>query len=45
MDVVVVSSANRDAVEMEWEKHGLTRFVDILLCQDAGSKRIAYACF
>lgn len=38
MDVVVVSSANRDAVEMEWEKHGLTRFVDILLCQDAGSK-------
>lgn len=37
-DVAVVSSANRDAVEEEWEKYGLLENVDILLCQDAGSK-------
>jgi phosphoglycolate phosphatase-like HAD superfamily hydrolase len=37
-DVAVVSSANRDAVEQEWERCGLLEHVDILLCQDAGSK-------
>ncbi len=37
-DVAVVSSANRDAVEEEWNKFGLLEHVDILLCQDAGSK-------
>ena len=37
-DVAVVSSANRDAVLAEWEQYGLTGFVDVLLCQDAGSK-------
>ena len=37
-DIAVVSSANRDAVEEEWERFGLLRLVDLLLCQDAGSK-------
>ncbi len=37
-DVAVVSSANREAVEEEWNRCGLLEFVDILLCQDAGSK-------
>lgn len=36
-DVAVVSGANRDAVEEEWEKHGLLRCADILLTQDCGS--------
>ena len=37
-DVAVVSSANRDAVEEEWEKYGLLSHTDILLAQDCGSK-------
>lgn len=37
-DVAVVSSANRDAVEEEWKLYGLLENVDVLLCQDAGSK-------
>ena len=37
-DVAVVSSANRDAVEEEWEKYGLMDHVNILLAQDCGSK-------
>jgi len=37
-DVAVVSSANRDAVEEEWEKYGLLANADILLTQDCGSK-------
>ena len=37
-DVAVVSSANRDAVEEEWEKYGLLPHTDILLAQDCGSK-------
>ena len=37
-DVAVVSSANRDAVEEEWEKFGLLAHTDILLAQDCGSK-------
>lgn len=37
-DVAVVSSANRDAVEEEWEFYHLLENVNILLCQDAGSK-------
>ena len=37
-DVAIVSSANRDAVEEEWQKHGLLDYVDILLAQDCGSK-------
>ena len=37
-DIVIVSSANRDAVMEEWEKFGLLDRVDLVLCQDVGSK-------
>lgn len=37
-DLVIVSSANRDAVEEEWTRFGLLPLVDMVLCQDAGSK-------
>ena len=37
-DVAVVSGANRDAVEEEWEKYGLLDSADVLLAQDCGSK-------
>ena len=37
-DVAMVSSANRDAVEEEWEKFGLLEHTDIVLAQDVGSK-------
>ena len=37
-DVAIVSSANRDAVEEEWEKYGLLAYTDIVLAQDCGSK-------
>ena len=37
-DIAIVSSANRDAVEEEWEKFGLLGLVDLVLCQDVGSK-------
>ena len=37
-DVAVVSSANRDAVDEEWNAHGLMDHVDIVLAQDVGSK-------
>lgn len=36
--VAVVSSANRDAIEAEWERHGLLVAVDELWCQDRGKK-------
>ena len=37
-DVAMVSSANRDAVEEEWDKFGLLEHTDIVLAQDIGSK-------
>ena len=37
-DVAIVSSANRDAVLDEWEKHGLLEHTDLVLAQDSGSK-------
>lgn len=37
-DVVIVSSANADAVVEEWEKHELLPHTDLLLAQNAGSK-------
>jgi phosphoglycolate phosphatase-like HAD superfamily hydrolase len=37
-DIAIVSSANRDAVEEEWQKFGLMELVDLVLCQDIGSK-------
>lgn len=37
-DVVIVSSANLDAVLEEWEQHGLLEHTDLVLAQNAGSK-------
>lgn len=37
-DVAIVSSANEEAVLDEWNRHGLSEHVDILLGQDAGTK-------
>lgn len=37
-DVAVVSSANQDAVQEEWERCGLLEHVDLLCCQNEGSK-------
>ncbi len=37
-DVAVVSSANREAVEEEWARCGLLGKVDVVCCQDTGSK-------
>lgn len=37
-DIVIVSSANREAVAEEWERFGLLSKIDLMLCQDAGSK-------
>ena len=42
-DVAIVSSANREAVEEEWVRCGLTNSVDVLCCQDAGSKAACIA--
>ncbi len=42
-DVAMVSSANRDAVEAEWEKFGLLEYTDIVLAQDIGSKAACIA--
>lgn len=37
-DIAVVSSANRKAVEEEWDGYDLLDFVDVLCAQDDGSK-------
>ena len=37
-DVVIVSSANRQAVVEEWEEYGLLEYVDEIMAQDVGSK-------
>lgn len=42
-DVAVVSSANREAVEEEWARCRLLGSVDVLCCQDAGSKAACIA--
>ncbi len=42
-DVAVVSSANREAVEEEWTRCGMLDSVDILCCQDSGSKAACIA--
>lgn len=36
-DIAVVSGANRDAVEGEWEHHGLLPYANTILSQDCGS--------
>lgn len=38
-DVAVVSSANYEAVKEEWTRYGLMDHVDIVLAQNAGSKK------
>lgn len=42
-DVAMVSSANRDAVEQEWDRFGLLEHTDIVLAQDVGSKAACIA--
>lgn len=37
-DIVIVSSANRQAVFEEWQKYGLLEYVDEIMAQDVGSK-------
>lgn len=42
-DLVAVSSANAEAVEAEWQKHGIADACLTLLCQDQGSKAFCIA--
>lgn len=42
-DVAIVSSANREAVEEEWTRCGLLPSVDVLCCQNSGSKAACIA--
>ncbi len=42
-DLAVVSSANREAVEAEWNRHGLIGFVREIMAQDSGSKAACIA--
>ncbi len=37
-DVAVVSSANPQALDEEWNRYGVMEYVDVLLAQDMGSK-------
>ena len=37
-DVVILSSANRQAVQEEWERQGFLPYTDLVLAQDAGTK-------
>lgn len=41
--VYIVSSANREAVEKEWQDHGLMTYVTDAYCQDRGKKEEAIA--
>ncbi len=38
-DIVVISAANPDAMDEEWELHGLAYFVDMILNQNIGPKK------
>lgn len=38
-DIAIVSSANYEAVKEEWTRFGLLKDVDVLLAQNAGSKK------
>lgn len=42
-DVAIVSSANKEAVQSEWERHGLLDSVDAFYAQDRGTKAEAIA--
>lgn len=37
-DIVVVSSANREAVINEWERYGILQYTDDVMAQDSGTK-------
>lgn len=37
--VHIVSSANRQAIEEEWTRHGLIEYVNDLYCQESGQKK------
>ncbi|WP_197034481.1 HAD family hydrolase [Streptobacillus canis] len=37
--IVIVSSANKEAILSEWERHGLLEYVDIVMGQDSGTKK------
>lgn len=36
--IAIVSSANREAIDSEWNRHGLMEYVDIVYGQEAGTK-------
>lgn len=42
-DIAVVSSAGREAVFAEWEHYGMLEFIDVLACQEEGSKKAIVA--
>lgn len=42
-DISVVSSANYGALESEWRRHGLDRYINALLGQECGSKAFCIA--
>lgn len=42
-DVAIVSSANSEALNSEWNRHGLMSAVDVVYGQEAGSKKDAIA--
>lgn len=37
--IVIVSSANKEAILSEWERHGLLEYVDTVMGQDSGTKK------
>lgn len=39
VDIAVVSSANREAVDEEWKRCGLLPYTDVICCQESGTKR------
>lgn len=38
-EIAIVSSANKEAIISEWERHNLLQYVDIVMGQDAGTKK------
>lgn len=38
-DIAIVSSANYEAVKEEWSRFGILEYIDVLLAQNAGSKK------
>lgn len=38
-DIAIVSSANKEALNSEWERHGLLQYVDEVMGQERGSKK------